>query len=69
MYVPSYLLAVVRAAELDMYARNKYGDKWWKERESGKDFREIMKPGGKIDSSTFSDLDSNTFLKEILQQA
>jgi hypothetical protein len=27
MYVPSYLLAAVRAAELDMYARNKYGDK------------------------------------------
>ncbi|HJT47916.1 MAG TPA: M3 family metallopeptidase [Nitrososphaeraceae archaeon] len=68
MYVPSYLLAAVRAAELDVYARNKYGDKWWKEKEAGKDFREIMKPGAKIDLSTFSNLDSNTFLKEILQQ-
>ena len=37
--------------------------------EAGKDYREIMKPGGKIDLSTFSNLDSNTFLKEILQQA
>jgi hypothetical protein len=27
-----------------------------------------MKPGAKIDLSTFSNLDSNTFLKEILQQ-
>jgi len=68
MYVPSYLLAAVRAAELDMYARNKYGDKWWKEKEAGKDFREIMKPGARIDLSIFSNLDSNTFLKEILQQ-
>ncbi|MFL6322878.1 MAG: hypothetical protein ACJ72Q_20705 [Nitrososphaeraceae archaeon] len=68
MYVPSYLLAAVRAAELDMYARNKYGDKWWKEKEAGKDFREIMKPGAKIDLSTFSNLDSNKFLEEIIQQ-
>jgi len=68
MYVPSYLLAAVRAAELDMYARNKFGDKWWKEKEAGKDFREIMKPGARIDLSIFSNLDSNTFLKEILQQ-
>jgi hypothetical protein len=49
-----------------MYARNKYGDKWWKEKEAGKDFREIMKPGAKIDLSMFSNLDSNTFLEEIL---
>jgi oligoendopeptidase F len=68
MYVPSYLLAAVRAAELDMYARNKFGDKWWKEKEAGKDFREIMKPGARIDLSIFSNLDSNTFLEEILQQ-
>ena len=68
MYVPSYLLAAVRAAELDMYTRNKYGDKWWKEKEVGKDFREIMRPGARIDLSIFSNLDSNTFLEEIIQQ-
>ena len=65
MYVPSYLLAAVRAAELDNYVRNKYGDKWWKEKEAGKDLREIMKPGAKIDLSIFSNLDSNMFLQEI----
>ncbi|MGA8844610.1 MAG: hypothetical protein WB511_13585, partial [Nitrososphaeraceae archaeon] len=65
MYVPSYLLAAVRAAELDNYVRNKYGDKWWKEKEVGKDLREIMKPGAKIDLSIFSNLDSKTFLREI----
>lgn len=65
MYVPSYLLAAVRAAELDIYVGNKYGDKWWAEREAGKDLREIMKPGAKMDLSIFSKLDSNTFLQEI----
>ena len=67
MYVPSYLLAAVRAAELDNYVRNKYGDKWWKEKEAGKDLREIMKPGAKIDLSIFSNLDSKTFLRDITQ--
>ena len=65
MYVPSYLLAAVRAAELNNYIRNKYGDKWWKEKEVGKNLRDIMKPGAKIDLSIFSNLDSKTFLQEI----
>jgi oligoendopeptidase F len=65
MYVPSYLLAAVRAAELDNYVSNRYGDKWWKEKEVGKGLREIMKPGAKIDLSIFSNLDSKTFLREI----
>jgi oligoendopeptidase F len=68
MYVPSYLLAAVRAAELEIYIRNKYGDKWWKEKQPGKDLREIMKPGARIDLPRFSKLDSNIFLKEITQQ-
>jgi oligoendopeptidase F len=67
MYVPSYLLAAVRSAELDTYIRNKYGDNWWKEKEAGKELREIMKPGAKIDLSIFSNLDSNRFLQEISQ--
>jgi hypothetical protein len=67
MYVPSYLLAVVRAAELDMYVRNRHGDKWWKEKETGKDLRKMMKPGAEIDLSIFSNLDSNIFLQEITQ--
>lgn len=65
MYVPSYLLAAVRSAELDTYVRNICGDNWWKEKEVGKELREIMKPGAKIDLSLFSNLDSNRFLQEI----
>jgi oligoendopeptidase F len=68
MYVPSYLLAAVRAAELDMYMKNRFGDKWWTEKESGRNLREIMKPGAEIDLSIFSNLDSSIFVKEITQQ-
>ncbi len=65
MYVPSYLIATVRAAELDTYMKNRFGDIWWKEKEAGKDLRKIMKPGAEIDLSIFSKLDSNILLKEI----
>ena len=67
MYVPSYLLAAIRAAELDIYMQNRFGDKWWTERESGKNLSEIMKPGAKIDLSIFSKLDSTPFMKEIME--
>jgi oligoendopeptidase F len=65
MYVPSYLLAAVRSAELDIYIRNVHGDKWWKEKEAGLDLRNIMNPGAEIDLSIFSNLDTNVFLKEM----
>jgi hypothetical protein len=67
MYVPSYLLAAVRASELDMYLRNQFGDKWWREKESGRNLVEIMKPGAAIDLSIFSRLDSSLFLNEITE--
>jgi Peptidase family M3 len=67
MYVPSYLLAAIRAAELDIYMQNRFGNKWWTERESGKNLSEIMKPGAKIDLSIFSKLDSTHFMREIME--
>ena len=67
MYVPSYLLAAVRASELDRYLRNQFGDTWWREKESGRNLREIMKPGAEIDLSIFSRLDSRLFLNEITE--
>lgn len=65
MYVPSYLLAAVRASELDTYIGNIHGEKWWTEKEAGKDLREMMKHGANMDLSVFSKLDSNIFLHEI----
>jgi hypothetical protein len=65
MYVPSYMLAAVRAAELDHYMQNNFGDKWWTEIGAGRALRAIMEPGANIDLSQFSKLDSNVFVKEI----
>jgi hypothetical protein len=58
MYVPSYLIAVVRAAELNAYMKDRFGDKWWREKQSGRNLRGIMSPGASIDFSIFSKLDS-----------
>ena len=66
MYVPSYLLAAVRAKELDIYLQNKFGEKWWADENAGKHLREIMKPGAKIELERFSKLDSSLFIKEII---
>lgn len=66
MYVPSYLFAAVRAKELDVNLQNTFGEKWWKDKESGKYLQQIMSPGAEIDLSVFSKLDSNLYLKEII---
>ena len=65
MYVPSYLLAAVRAAELDHHLQCRFGEEWWARTESGSYIREIMRPGAKIDLSRFSRLDSSLFMNEI----
>jgi hypothetical protein len=65
MYVPSYLLAAVRAAELDHHLQGRFGEGWWTQVEAGKYIREIMEPGAKIDLSRFSQLDSSLFMNEI----
>ncbi|HYA82241.1 MAG TPA: hypothetical protein VEH06_02140 [Candidatus Bathyarchaeia archaeon] len=65
MYVPSYLLAAVRAAELHHHIRNSFGDRWLTKRAAGRALRVIMEPGAKIDLSQFSKLDSNIFLKDM----
>ena len=67
MYVPSYLLAAVRAAELDTHLKNRFGEHWWMQVSAGKYIKEIMEPGAKIDLPKFSRLDSNLYLKEIIE--
>ncbi len=65
MYVPSYLLAAVRAAELDSHLQGRFGDEWWTQTAAGGYLREIMEPGGRIDLSRFSRLDRSLFMNEI----
>lgn len=65
MYVPSYLFAAVRAAELDSQLQGKFGEEWWTQKGTGNYVREIMESGAKIDLSRFSRLDSSLFMNEI----
>ncbi len=65
MYVPSYLVAAVRAFELEKYVIAKFGEKWWKEKEGWRGVRKIMNPGAKLDISIFSSLDTVGYLKEL----
>jgi hypothetical protein len=65
MYVPSYLVAAVRAFELEKYVMAKFGETWWKEKDAGKELRKIMNPGAKLDISIFSRLDTGSYLKNL----
>jgi hypothetical protein len=65
MYVPSYLLAAVRAAELDSHLRGTFGEDWWTQEAAGRHIREIMEPGAGIELATFSKLDASLFMNEI----
>ena len=65
MYVSSYLLAAVRAAELDSHLQGRFGEEWWTQTEAGAYIQEIMEPGAGIDLSRFSRLDSSLFMNEI----
>ena len=65
MYVPSYPMAAVRAAELDSHLQGRFGEEWWTQAAAGGYIREIMEPGAGIDLSRFSRLDSSLFMKEI----
>jgi hypothetical protein len=66
MYVPSYLIAAVRAVELDHHLQDRFGEKWWTQVEAGKYLREIIQPGAAIHLSTFSRLDSSLFMNELI---
>jgi Peptidase family M3 len=65
MYVPSYLIAAVRAVELDHHLQDRFGEKWWTQVETGKYIREIIQPGTALNLSRFSRLDSNLFMNEL----
>jgi hypothetical protein len=65
MYVPSYMLAAIRAAELERYLINRFGERWWNDPVAGKKIKEVMSKGGTINLNEFSRLDQNIFMKEI----
>lgn len=66
MYVPSYLVAAIRAAELDNQLQNAFGEGWWTQAEAGRYLRGIMSQGAKINLNAFSKLDPRYFMEEII---
>jgi oligoendopeptidase F len=66
MYVPSYMLAAVRAAELEHHLQDRFGDSWWDQPAAGKHLREIMAPGASIRLQEFSKMDASVFMKKII---
>ncbi|MEO9363331.1 MAG: hypothetical protein ABI348_05460 [Nitrososphaera sp.] len=65
MYVPSYIIAAVRAAELEKHLQGRFGEDWWMVKEAGEEIRRFMRPGAKIELSAFSKMDSSLFVNEI----
>jgi hypothetical protein len=65
MYVPSYLLAAVRAAELERHLQEVHGEDWWHDSDAGKSIRSVMAPGASIDLGSFSRMDTQVYMNEI----
>jgi hypothetical protein len=59
-------LAAVRAAELEKYLLNKFGEKWWQDKVAAGKLKDFMSKLERIDLSLFSKLDQDVFLKEIV---
>jgi oligoendopeptidase F len=68
LYSPSYMIASVRAYELANLLRSKYGDRYWKEKNAGKDVYELLSFGGGINVDSFSKLDGAGFANSIEQE-
>jgi hypothetical protein len=68
MYVPSYMIAAIRAAELERYLINRFGEKWWIEPAAGEKIKQIMSKGDDINLNEFSKLDQNIFMKEVISR-
>lgn len=57
LYVPSYLLAMIRAAELAKTLTKDYGD-WWNSQDAGEKIRLWMRPGANSSVGVFENIQS-----------
>ncbi len=64
VYSPSYLVAAVRALELRNALAARFGEAYWREKESGKAVLELMRPGQSLDLG-FSRLDEAAYVKSL----
>jgi len=56
MYVPSYLLAMIRADELRKQMIKLFGDRFWEDKEAGVYLKGVMEPGSKSELGNFSNI-------------
>jgi hypothetical protein len=68
LYSPSYLIAAVRALELRNALAARFGEAYWRERESGRAVLELMRPGQSLDLG-FSRLDEAAYVKSLASAA
>jgi len=66
LYSPSYMVAAVRAAELDRKLENLFGANWWTDKRAGNYIRSVASDGASIKLSRFSKLDTRSYLKPLL---
>ena len=66
LYSPSYVVAAVRAAELDRKLENLFGANWWTDKRAGNYIRSVASDGASTNLSRFSKLDTRPYLKHLL---
>jgi len=66
LYSPSYMIAAVRAAELERRLEGLFGADWWTEKRAGNYIRSVASEGASIKLSRFSRLDTRPYLKPLL---
>lgn len=66
LYSPSYMVAAVRAAELDRKLENLFGANWWTDKRAGNYIRSVASDGASINLSRFSKLDTRPYLRPLL---
>ena len=66
LYSPSYMVAAVRAAELDRKLESLFGMNWWTDKRAGNYIRSVARDGASVKLSSFSKLDTRPYLKPLL---
>lgn len=65
IYVPSYLLAYINSSEMHNELEEKYGEKWYKNKKSGKYLFNLMRPGIGSARADFSKPKPKAYLRRL----
>jgi len=66
IYEPSYILANIRAADMNARFVDEYGEDWWRNNEASKYLvKTAFHPGNSVNLDEFSSIDSNAYFKEV----